>query len=301
MPYQIVQEIETDLNAVDTDMSLLSETNFVKRASALDRLEFRVIHRLENVLYEHGYRAELALLQRRAADTWQRLDHINVTLFHRLRETIVHSRDRAALVRQLFDTYVGDRIDNDRDPLGYDALDVFVNGLLGIDTEPEETRAILPGMIGYQATPARVILALIDQAQLGPDDVFYDLGAGLGRVVMLVGLLGGIQARGIEFEPAYCTYAQQRADGLGLSRVHFINADVREADLAQGTVFFMYTPFTGSILTTVLERLQHQARTRPFTLATYGPCTQHILRKNWVQPLAGQSLRDYDVAIFKTC
>jgi hypothetical protein len=203
-------------------------------------------------------------------------------------------------VRQLLAAYTRGYSENSRDPLGYDALDAFVNGLIGIDTEPQETRPILPGMIGYQATPVRVILAFIDQVPMTANDVFYDLGAGLGRIVMLVGLLSDAQARGIEFEPAYCTYARQRASGLGLSQVHFINTDVREADLAEGTVFFMYTPFTGNVLLAVLEQLQQEAQTRPFVLVTYGPCTQYILQEDWVKPISDQTLRDRDIAIFKT-
>ena len=297
---QTVHEIQTDLQTTSIDQSLLIEKNFVQRVDALDRLEFRVIHRIENVLYEHGYREDLAHLQHQASELWKRLDAINETLFNRLRQTIAHSRDRSAVVRQLFDTYTQGYSENSRDPLGYDALDAFVNGLIGIDTEPQETRPILPGMIGYQATPARVILTFIAQVDLTSRDVFYDLGSGLGRVVMLVGLLSDAQVRGIEFEPAYCTYAQQRAARLGLSQTRFINVDAREADLTEGTVFFMYTPFTGKILTAVLDRLQQEAQNRPYILVTYGPCTQYILQEAWVMPISDQTLRDRDIAIFTT-
>lgn len=297
---QIVHEIQTDLHKTTIDQSLLLEKNFVQRDSALDRLEFRVIHRIENVLYEHGYREDLALLQQQASEHWKRLDTINETLFDRLRQTIANSHNRSAVVRHLFDTYTRGYTENRRDPLGYDALDAFVNGLIGIETEPQETRPILPGMIGYQATPVRVILTCIAQLNLTANDVFYDLGSGLGRVVMLVALLSDAQTRGIEFEPAYCAYAQDRASRLGLSQVCFINADAREADLTDGTVFFMYTPFTGKILTAVLERLQQEAQSRPFVLVTYGPCTQYILQEAWVKPISDQTLRDRDIAIFKT-
>jgi hypothetical protein len=75
---------------------------------------------------------------------------------------------------------------------------------------------------------------------------------------------------------------------------------VRQADLAEGTVFFMYTPFTGNILLAVLEQLQQEAQTRPFVLVTYGPCTQYILQEDWVKPISDQTLRDRDIAIFKT-
>jgi hypothetical protein len=35
-------------------------------------------------------------------------------------------------------------------------------------------------------------------------DVFFDLGSGLGQVPILVNLLSGAAAKGMEFEPVYC-------------------------------------------------------------------------------------------------
>ena len=116
--------------------------------------------------------------------------------------------------------------------------------------------------IAYQPTPARVVLELLDRVALGPADLFYDLGAGLGHVCLLVHLLSGAQARGIEIEPAYCRYARQQADALRLAGVEFIEGDVREAGLAGGTCYFLYTPFTGRTLAEALDRLAGEARQR---------------------------------------
>ena len=40
---------------------------------------------------------------------------------------------------------------------------------------------------------------------------------------------------------------------LKLERVTFIQQDARAADFSGGTVFYLYTPFTGSILRSVLD------------------------------------------------
>ena len=295
----IVQDIQAKLRAIAQDETLLIAANFVKRTRALDTLEFHILDRIENRLYEQGYRQELAQLQQRATLVWQRLEAVNDQLFHRLREQIVAGDCTATLLRQRFDTYVGHNVnETNPDPIGYDCLDVFVDGLLNIRGEPEETRVLVSGMIGYQATPARFILAMIEQANLGDDDVFYDLGSGLGRVALLAGLLSAAQVKGIEFEPAYCAYAQQRARSLGLARVSFINMDARQADYADGTVFFMYTPFTGRMLEEVLDRLRAEARTRPITVATYGPCTQHVGQQSWLQATGDPAFYDRDLALF---
>jgi hypothetical protein len=299
MLHHMVQDIQAKLRAIAEDATLLIEANFVKRTRALDTLEFHILDRIENRLYEYGYQQELAELQHHATLVWQRLEAVNDRLFQRLRKQIVAGDCTASVLRQRFDTYAGHHMnETNPDPIGYDCLDVFVDGLLSMRGEPQETRALVSGMIGYQATPARFVLAMLEQAHLGADDVFYDLGSGLGRVALLAGLLTTAQIKGIEFEPAYCAYAQQRACSFGLTRVSFINVDARQADYTDGTVFFMYTPFTGRMLEEVLERLRAEARTRPITVATYGPCTSHVAQQSWLQATGDPAFYDRDLALF---
>ncbi len=249
-------------------------------------------------MYVEGHRADLAVLYRRAAQHWQRLTDVNTALFQSLRDRLHADEHPAVTFRGQIDAYVG-RETPVRDAVGYDDLDVFVNGLFGIDTEPEETRALRPGMIGYQATPARFVLDLVERIPLGPDDVVFDLGSGLGRVAMMVGLLSEAEVRGIEYDPGHCAYARQCAQLLPVPRVHFINADAREALLADGTVFFMYTPFRGDLLQTVLERLRREAHRRPLIVATYGPCTQDVAQLHWLEWSGSREPDDRELAIFK--
>jgi Histone methylation protein DOT1 len=299
MVHDIVQDIQADLRVIEQNAALLVEANFVERVHALEGLAWHVLERIENVQYEHGYREDLARLYQRATHLWQRLDAMNIQLFRRLREQIVADGNTAIALPQWFKTYVGYPMpENRQDPLGYDCLDVFVDGLLDMDSAPQESKDLESGMIGYQATPARIILDLIQRAHLKADDVFCDVGSGLGRVVLLAGLLSAAQVKGIEFEPAYCTYAQQRAQSLHLSRVSFVNVDARQADYADGTVFFLYTPCTGRMFQEVLDRLHDEARVRPITIATYGPCTERVAQQPWLRPSEQQTGHEHMVAFF---
>jgi len=47
-------------------------------------------------------------------------------------------------------------------------------------------------------------------------------------------------------------------------------ADARDADCKAGTVFYLYTPFSGSILRVCSIGLRHEASTRTFRVCTYG-------------------------------
>ena len=187
-------------------------------------------------------------------------------------------------LRRQFDNYVEHaHKERSQDDIGYDALDTFVNGLLRIDVALEETKQREPDMVFLQPTPVRIVLELVEEANITKDDVFYDLGSGLGQVPILVRLLTGAKTRGIEFEAAYCSYAQQCARRLNLSHVEFMNLDARDADYSDGTVFFMYTPFTGKLLQEVLEKLKGESRKRAIRICTYGPCTPHVSNQSWLR------------------
>lgn len=301
MVHDTVQEIQADLEGIAQQESLEIDTNFVERVDALDALSLRVLERIENVQYVHGYHAELASLYHRGTQLWQRLEAVNIQLFGRLRTQLVAGPAPGPTLRQLCETYVGAVTHAPTwQDLDADYLDIFVNGILDIGWPPEETQHLQSGMIGYHPTPARVIFALIEHTPLSATDVFYDLGAGLGRVVLLVGLLTAARVKGVEFEPAYCAYAQQRADSLHLSRVTFLNVDARQADYTDGTVFFLYTPFTGHMLQAVLAQLEAVACTHPITLATYGACTRDVAQQGWVQPTVQQAFTHDTLTLFRS-
>lgn len=301
MLHETVQEIQADLRSIAQQETLWIDTNFVERIDALDTLSLRVLEHIENVQYVHGYQAELASLYHRGTQLWQHLEAVNTQLFGRLRAQLGASSSPGATLRQLCETYVGGVTHTPTwQDLDADYLDIFVNGLLDIGWPPEETQHLQPGMIGYHPTPARVIFALIEHTPLSANAVFYDLGAGIGRVVLLVGLLTTAHVKGIEFEPAYCAYAQQRADSLHLSGVTFLNVDARQADYADGTVFFLYTPFTGRMLQEVLAKLEAVARTHPITLATYGACTRDVAQQHWLQPTVQQTFTHDTLSLFRS-
>jgi precorrin-6B methylase 2 len=155
-------------------------------------------------------------------------------------------------------------------------------------------------MVQYQPTPARVILELVEKSRLTSVDIFCDVGSGLGRVPILVNLLSGAAARGIEVQPAYCDYARACAAELNLPRVEFTNADARTADLSEGTVFYLYTPFTGGMLQEVLTRLQDAAHGRMIRLFTYGPCTPHVAGQGWLKHVGRRADHLDELAAFES-
>ena len=297
-----MNHIRSAVEAIANNTALYEEKNFCSRVEAVDDIEFNVIDRIEGLLRTNHPPAELVALKQAAESVKRRLEAIDQALFQRLRADIRMGGCTGTTFKALVEDYVRPNGSGRRqqDGIGYDRLDLFINGLLLTQALPSETKLREPEMVYYQQTPARIIFELAEKAQLTGDDAFFDLGSGLGHVPILVNLLSGATAKGIEFEPAYCEYARACAADLNLPRVEFINADARAADYAAGTVFFMYTPFRGRILHDVVAKLQGEAQKRRIRLFTYGPCTTHVSQQSWLARADQHADHPYKLGVFSS-
>jgi hypothetical protein len=287
-------EIESQLDAIANDATLFDEVNFGARARTLDHLDFHVLDRIAVLLESSPSSQELAHVKDHAERIVHRLESVDGVLFRRLRTDIRSGHATGAGLRRVIDRYVSSDLPKrtpHRNP-GYDLLDLFLNGLLLWRPLPPETKSVNSEMVFYQQTPARFVIEMIDRTPVTGNDVFFDVGSGLGQVAILVNLLSGASAKGIEIEPGFCDYATMTAAELNLTRVEFRNADARAADYAEGTVFFLYTPFVGGIASTVLDRLRTESLTRSIRVVTHGPITAQVARLSWLEPLHSGSTRD---------
>jgi hypothetical protein len=279
-----ISEIKSCLEAIDKNPLFDDENNFNDRIEAIDFIESQVLDQVELISRETNQQNQLTSLKHHAEKVKHRLEKINVTLFETLRENIRNKKYTGNNFRNLIRGYV--RLDSNpgkqQEVIGYDNLDIFLNGISSFLAMPDMTKDLEPGMVHYQKTPARIILELVEKSRFTKEDIFFDLGSGLGQVAILINLLSGIPTRGVEFEPAFCHYASACAAQLNLPNVKFINADAREADYSEGTVFFMYTPFEGNMLQTVLDILKHESRSREIRIFTYGPCTSQVAKQHWL-------------------
>ncbi len=241
-----VFEIQTDIEEIEQDSSLYEEKNFDKRIEVIDFIEFNIIDQIENLLQKSAQPDELILLKYRAEKVKSALEQIDTTLFQKLSADIRKGSYSGQAFKKLVKEYVGFDLNDSKhqEEAGYDNLDIFINGLLPVQAMPEQTKDPEPEMVFYQKTPARIVFELVEECQFTKDDVFFDLGSGLGQVAILVNLLAGITTKGVEFEPTFCDYARDCAAELNLSGVTFINADARNADYSKGTVFFMYAGYS---------------------------------------------------------
>ena len=292
----------SDIKIIEDDVTLYKETNFDRRAYAIDFIEFHVIDRIETLLSTGEHKKDLEELKARAQKVKAALEDIDCMLFEHIREKIRSGAFRGAAFRKIVQRYLGHYISDEAsvEPTGYDNLDLFINGILSHQPFPEPTKPLEPEMVFYQKTPARVVFDMADKAELRSGDVFFDIGSGLGQVVILTNLISNAQARGVEYEPAYCNYAAACAQQLSLPEVEFINSEAQNADYSKGTVFFMYTPFNGKMMEAVLEALKKRSKKKVIKVFTYGPCSVQVSGQQWLKRISGDTADAYALCEFRS-
>jgi hypothetical protein len=295
----LLSEIRSDLQAIEDNADIYDETHFSTRADTIDFIDFHIISRIEGLLLTNVPTTEFEILKQRAEHAKHRLEEVDNVLFKQLREQIRSGSYAQASFKAMVRRYL-DEDYNQPNKIGYDNQDAFINGLLTNQPLPEATIEQQPEMVFYQQTAARVIFEMADRARLTPNDVFFDLGSGLGQVAILINLLTGAKARGVEYEPAYCDYATSCASNLNLADVKFINTTAQNGNYAEGTVFFMYTPFEGVMLQEMLDILKKEAQQKTIRIFTYGPCSPNVARQSWLSCVNGAADSFYALYEFRS-
>lgn len=212
-----------------------------------------------------------------------RLEAANAELYQSVRSEMVCGGRPDTLLQWLRNSAGPCESEGPLPGMSFDWRDELVSGILQFSEPGELDSYRLPEMVPFQPTPVRHILDLIDANLLSEDDVFVDIGSGLGHVPLLVSTLAGVRSVGIEVQAPYVASAQECAQSLRLSRVRFVTADARAADLSSGTVFYLYTPFEGSILTDMLSRLRSESMSRLIKICSLGPCTSAVANERWLK------------------
>jgi hypothetical protein len=148
--------------------------------------------------------------------------------------------------------------------------DIWTDELLGIEPPPPDVPDLPRGSVPYLPSGVEEILATVLEVPVRPDDELVDLGSGMGRVVILAHLLSRARARGVEIQEHLVRSARARCDELGLAgSVSFVHANAVDTEL-DGSIFFLYAPFNGAMLASVLRRLEQVARRRPIVVCAVG-------------------------------
>lgn len=253
----------------ESDATLLDPNSFERRSAVLEELELLFS---DESLQSFSIRD----LSDRARALQVKLESANNNLFASIRREIQAGRCPTEFTSILHERAAPPR------GLAYDHLDDLLAGVFQFDPPSEDPRPLGSDSVFYQPTPARHIFHLISAAAITRADKLMDLGSGLGHVPLLVSICTGARSIGIELDPAWNASATRCADALNLTKISFLTADAREADLSAATVFYLYTPFTGDTFSSVLDSIRKQTQFRLIRICTFGPCTVTVAQQSWL-------------------
>lgn len=162
--------------------------------------------------------------------------------------------------------------------------DAWVDAVFGLDELPDDGAELPQGCVPYLPCGVDALLRIANGLPVRADDVFVDVGAGIGRAAVWMHLFTGARAIGIEVQSGHVHRARQLVQRMGLSKTTFVHGDaLHEAEsLAQGTVFFLYCPFSGERLGRFLEQLRMIAREKPISVCAVD---LPLPKFSWLEPV----------------
>ncbi|MFO7306648.1 MAG: class I SAM-dependent methyltransferase [Gammaproteobacteria bacterium] len=95
--------------------------------------------------------------------------------------------------------------------------------------------------VWFVPTPHEIVDRMLEVADVGPDDVVYDLGCGDGRIVIAAAKKFGARGFGVDLDPQRIREARESAKAAGVEHlVKFEVGDLFETDLSEATVVTLY-------------------------------------------------------------
>ncbi len=109
---------------------------------------------------------------------------------------------------------------------------------------------------------ARKVIRVLDP---GPDDVFYDVGCGMGRMLCLMARTSVKKVVGVELFPALCEIARQNALNLSgrKAQIEIWCIDASKANMSDGTMYFFFNPFGPETLNRVIHNIEKSLAEHP--------------------------------------
>lgn len=143
--------------------------------------------------------------------------------------------------------------------------------------------------VPFVPTDEKVVEAMLTLAEVGPEDILYDLGSGDGRIVVAAAKGRNARGVGIEMDPTRNQEAWAYAHQMGVEyQVRFIEDDLLSVDFSEATVVTMY----------LLDLVNLQLR--PRLLHELRPGTRIISHDfDMADWKADERLRFSDVSVYK--
>jgi precorrin-6B methylase 2 len=121
-------------------------------------------------------------------------------------------------------------------------LAIAIASLLAIGCAARDAaRTLREPDVVFVPTPPSVVATMLSMAEVGPDDVVYELGCGDGRIAIAAARDHGARSVCVEIDPERVREARANVQRAGLrDRVEVRHADLFETDVTEATVVTLY-------------------------------------------------------------
>jgi SAM-dependent methyltransferase len=139
------------------------------------------------------------------------------------------------------------------------------------DVELQELGIAADGRVKYRPVGWLTLRRILPPSAVTTDDVFLDIGSGMGRAVLLAAAYPFRRVIGVELSPRLVDIAHDNVDRcrarLRCKDVVLVNADALEYEIPDDvTVVFMNNPVRGAIFAAVVEHMLDSYDRRPRTM-----------------------------------
>lgn len=132
----------------------------------------------------------------------------------------------------------------------------------------------------------------LESTTFKPDDIFYDIGCGNGRVLCYVARKRVAKVVGVELSRAFADKSEANARKLRgrISPIEVRCADATEVDYSGGTIFYLANPFGAETMRSVLAKIHQSAvsHPRPMCFLYYNPVHTAVFQASGWLKLVGR-------------
>ena len=142
--------------------------------------------------------------------------------------------------------------------------------------------------VAYEPVDYLLLRRYMRPVKLGPAEVVYDIGCGMGRMLCLFARRRIKQVVGIEYDARLAEIALQNVATMRGKRtpIDVRRGDAIEADYDAATVIWMFNPFGSQTMTLVLDRIGESLDRipRPMQLAYINPLHESLFAERpWLR------------------
>lgn len=173
------------------------------------------------------------------------------------------------------------------------AADCAVERRLGIRTSGStlatHTRGGIHGDSNWYEPVNYIVLAkCLGALRLRDQDVVFDIGCGLGRVLCVLARKRIKKCIGIDLDEQFVTRARANVGAMRGRRtpVEVLSGDAALADYDEGTAFYLYNSFGARTMSAVIERIHDSVarKPRPIRIVYVNPIQNHAIESaGWLR------------------